>query len=123
MLRRQSKIVSECHRRALEAAERAAGSSRREDREFWLLCEQRWLDHARQREDSERLNDFVQGRSRARDIADNSEPTAEETLRLVTALNSIIDPDRRDELFRLVEQMAGTSPRFAEFLQRTRPKN
>lgn len=122
MLRRPSKIVSECHRRALEAAERAAGSSSREDREFSLHCEQRWLDHAK-REDSERLDDFVQSRSRARDIADNSEPTAEETLRLVTALNSIFDPDKRDELFRLVEHMAGTSPRFAEFLLRTRPKN
>jgi len=120
---RQSKIVSECHRRALEAAERATGSSSGEDREFWLLCEQRWLDHAKQREDSERLDDFVQSRSRARDITDSSEPTAEETLRLVTALNSIIDPDKRDELFRLVEQMAGTSPRFVELLQRTRPKN
>jgi hypothetical protein len=123
MLRRQSKIVAECHRRALEAAERAARSSSREDREFWLLCEQRWLDHAKQQEDSERLNDFVQSRSKARDIADNSEPTAEETLRLVSALNSIIDPDKRDEILRLAEQMAGSSPRFAEFLQRLRPKN
>lgn len=107
----------------MEAAERAIGSTSHEDREFWLECEQRWLDHARQQEDSERLNDFVQSRSGVRDVADRSEPTAEETLRLVAALNSIADPDKRDEVLAFAERLAATSPRFAELLQRLRPKH
>ena len=123
MLRRQSKIVAECHRRALEAAERAARSTGREDQEFWLQCEQRWLDHAKQQEESERLNDFVQSRSGVPGVADNSEPTAEETLRLVTAMNSIVDPDKRDEILALAERMAGASPRFAELLLRMSSKH
>lgn len=123
MLRRSSRIVAECHRRALEAAERAARSAGPEDQEFWLSCEQRWLDHAKQQQDSERLNDFVQSRSRDRAIADNSEPTAEETLRLMTALQSITDPDRRAEIQTLAERLASTSPRFAALLQRFRRTN
>ena len=122
MLRSPSKIVAECHRRAVEAAERGAGSASLEDREFWLQCEQRWLDHARQQEAAERLNDFVQSRSSI-DDADRSEPTAEEALRLVTALNSIVDPDKRDEILALAERMAGASPRFAELLQRLKPRH
>lgn len=123
MLRRQSKIVAECYRRAVDAAERAARSTSHEDREFWLLCEQRWLDHAKQQEDAERLNDFVQSRSRRRDVADSSEPTAEETLRLLTAVNSITDPDKLDEIVTLAERLAATSPRYAELLQQLRPKH
>jgi hypothetical protein len=123
MLRRQSRTVIECHRRALRAAERAAGSSRRDDRQFWLGSEQRWLDHAKQQEDSERLDDFVQDRSRGRTIADGSEPTAEETLRFLTALNAITDPDQLDEIQALAERLASASPKFAEFLQRLKPKH
>lgn len=123
MLRRSSRIVAECHRRALEAAERAAGSNSGEDREFWLLCEQRWLGHAKQQEDSERLNDFVQSRVTARNLADKSKPTAEETLRLMNALQSITDPDKLDEIRSLAERLASESPRFAELVQRFRRKH
>lgn len=93
------------------------------DREFSLLCEQRWLDHARQEEKSERLNDFVQGRCTARNIAVKSEPTAAETLRLVTALQSITDPDRLDEIRTLAERLASASPRFADLRQRSGRKH
>ena len=62
MLRRPSEMVADAYQRASAAAERAGRSSNPDDREFWLACEQRWLEFAKHLEDCERLNDFVASR-------------------------------------------------------------
>lgn len=127
MLRRSSVIVADCHRRAVEAAERAARAGNAADRDFWLACERRWLGLAEFNAASERLNDFVESRSsRApehRKRADEARPSAEESLRLLNALNRITDPDKLAELLSLAEQMASNSPEFDQLQQRSRPKH
>lgn len=127
MLRRSSAIVAHYHRRATEAAERAALADNPSDKKFWMACEQRWLDLVKSQHVSERLSDYIESQSareRGRKVnGSGSFPTPEETLRLVEALNTIKDPGKLAELIALAEELAADSPIFAALQEKSRSKH
>jgi hypothetical protein len=53
----------------------------------------------------------------------NSEPTPEETLRLLRAFHRINDPMKQAKLIELLELHASKSPRFAEMLRKLQTKH
>jgi hypothetical protein len=58
MLQKLSQEVAECHRRALEARERAAGTTDATVRSSYLDLERRWLLVAKSYEFTRRVTDF-----------------------------------------------------------------
>jgi len=125
MLRRSSATVADCHRRALEAAERAERASSPEDRKFWLAREQRWLELAKHQEACERLNDFVSSRhARFRSARrDMPVPEPDEVVRLLIALNGINNPEQMAEVVELAERLARDAPEFEELMDRRRTRH
>ena len=54
---------------------------------------------------------------------DVSEPTADETLRLLRAFRNIVDPEQQAQVLLLAERHACRSPRFASLLQKLKTKH
>jgi len=122
MLRRSSATIADCHRRALEAAERAERASSPEDQDFWLGRERRWLELAQHQEACERLDDFVSTRSASTDRP-STRPEPEEVLRLLTALAGFSNPEQLAEIVELAQQFASDAPEFKELMARRQTKH